>query len=1176
MKLCFNLPKHENNRRLSAEDVHQEERLEIENERVQRLTQGECPRIWLAEHEAKDSEEKRAGQAYERHIGLSFSGGGIRSATFNLGVLQALREQRLLPFVDYLSTVSGGGYVGSWFTATNYRLAQTMQQDPAAPAAQEAQRLYRDWNFLSEGDPPVNAEALAQAPMQPAAAFKHVPMRQNAQDPAGGRHQGSALIHHLRCFSRYLAPKSGITSADVWTMTSIWLRNTVLMQVTICAGLALLIGLVAMLPFLFRSLTALAVMPKGGVSLSWITQAPVWTVAVLLQMICILVICRVCVKGVRRVQLPQKERVGLGSSAVGSALILVPCLLIGSFLAGVQLWRMGLDEIPVFGWLKGSAATEHPVRALFPLDPSVALMVLVVSWLSVWVSYRSLLKTQRRKKSWGFWLVSSGLQWAAGMGLIHAVSQVISWLNQGATAHDSAQAYAWGCLLLPVMIMLGYCCFQVISIGLLGGEMSESVREWWGRAGAWVLMGTTLFIISGLTAVMGPVLLDWVELQSVFGSSLVMGWVLTLMLGLLAGKSPHTGRPGKVGPLEVITSHLPLLFLIGLLLAVSWCVRVWMWPEGHQPQQSFLLEAYPPHEVLAAVKRWGVLMLICTVIVVLMLQYLDLNTVSMNPFYRNRLTRCYLGGSRLPGQRRVQPVTGFDRKDDLFMSLLSHGKSQSKSAEAEGAPGFRGPFHIINTAVNAGASAGLDVQDRSAESFIFTPLHVGYSTWRMALGDEATAPEAEREKRICYRPARGFDGKKGWTLGTAMSVSGAAASPNSGYHTSPLVAFMLTMFNARLGWWVLNPQKKTSTSADSSPITAGLSCLLAELTGSASLNSDFIYLSDGGHFENLGLYELVRRRCRIIIVGDAECDPQHQFHGLGMAIRRCRIDFGAEIVIDTTPLLPDPTTGLCRNHGVAGRVIYADGQEALLFYLKSSLTGDEPLDVKQYRSEHATFPHETTGDQFYTEAQFESYRQLGRHAANQFLCPNALFDRAEQLRHAVPLPNAGQIQSAYRQVEAHFSKLHSFWTEQPAVRVSSFVQHSDALMRLWQQAAKRSELSPLDESLLFGLKVLGKVPTVQPRQLDPAEAGLSRELGYTCQQIIQLMENVFLDLDLAHHFDHPDHRGWMTIFLQWVQDPILQQVWPQTRQAYGHRFQHFWDEVLCHPEVQKKFIQAVE
>jgi hypothetical protein len=215
-----------------------------------------------------------------------------------------------------------------------------------------------------------------------------------------------------------------------------------------------------------------------------------------------------------------------------------------------------------------------------------------------------------------------------------------------------------------------------------------------------------------------------------------------------------------------------------------------------------------------------------------------------------------------------------------------------------------------------------------------------------------------------------------------MAVSGAAVSPNMGYHTSAAVTALLTMFNVRLGAWFGNPAR--SRWRNTEPRFA-LGLLLNELFGRTNRRSSYVYLSDGGHFENLGVYELVRRRCRLIVACDAGADPEYAFDDLGSLVRKCQIDLGVPIEIHAQPLRPETPESSSRAHCVVATLHYEavdpDAPTGLLLYLKASLTGDESADVLSYRSAHGEFPHESTADQFFSESQFESYRALGHHAA---------------------------------------------------------------------------------------------------------------------------------------------------------------------------------------------------
>lgn len=232
-------------------------------------------------------------------------------------------------------------------------------------------------------------------------------------------------------------------------------------------------------------------------------------------------------------------------------------------------------------------------------------------------------------------------------------------------------------------------------------------------------------------------------------------------------------------------------------------------------------------------------------------------------------------------------------------------------------------------------------------------------------------------EELGYVPTRTFGGEAGApTLGQAISVSGAAASPNMGYHTAPVTAFLMTLFNIRLGWWFPNPGRTNAMSA--SPWFS-LRYLVAELLGGANDKSRFVMISDGGHFENLAAYELIRRRCRLVIVSDAECDVDMTFAGLGTLIRMCAVDCGVRITIDVAPIRPAAPGAPSAQRWAIGSIDYRDGgPEGVLVYLKAAMCGDEDTAVQQYKSSHPSFPHESTGDQFYGEDQFESYRRLGQ------------------------------------------------------------------------------------------------------------------------------------------------------------------------------------------------------
>src|SRR5262249_25957306 len=149
-----------------------------------------------------------------------------------------------------------------------------------------------------------------------------------------------------------------------------------------------------------------------------------------------------------------------------------------------------------------------------------------------------------------------------------------------------------------------------------------------------------------------------------------------------------------------------------------------------------------------------------------------------------------------------------------------------------------------------------------------------------------------------------------------------------------------------------------------------LSYLFAELFGLADDKSTFLMISDGGHFENLAVYELVRRRCKVIFVSDGEADPDLTFEGLGTLIRMCDVDFGAKIDLDVGSIRRAPGALWSVNRCAVGTITYDDNSAGIIVYFKSSMTGHEDSATLQYKASHPAFPHESTSDQFYREDQF--------------------------------------------------------------------------------------------------------------------------------------------------------------------------------------------------------------
>jgi hypothetical protein len=491
----------------------------------------------------------------------------------------------------------------------------------------------------------------------------------------------------------------------------------------------------------------------------------------------------------------------------------------------------------------------------------------------------------------------------------------------------------------------------------------------------------------------------------------------------------------------------------------------------------------------------------------------------------------------------------------------------------------------VNAALNLYAGAELAQQERKAASFVFTPAFCGFdppltraSAREMESQNDTKEKGRQRQEDAKktiepygYRPTRGYAYPVGPKLGTAVAISGAAANPNWGYHTSGPMAFLLTVFNARLGWWLGNPRRRES-SRYPGPVLA-LRYLLAELLGQTTGRSQFVNLSDGGHFENLGLYELVRRRCRFIIVGDAEQDAGLTFSSLGGAIRKCRADFGVEIDINPDSIRLGANT-FSKTHCVVGSITYPEDESAFtagltsrigpppdpkrearvkargwLLYIKSSLTGDEPMDVLEYRSAFPEFPHQTTGDQFFSESQFESYRRLGYHALR-----SAFEGITLQLDGAIEDTDLEKdLYGRYPLVKL-FQELTCQWYAPIPVSDEATTRLANAYVDIMKRLAEQADLQHLRTELVDGV-ASGEGDKEDP--LDPKILAFGMEL-------IQLMQNVYTEFKFEGAFNqaNPRNGGWMGVFRQWLgSDYLYKRIWRKIRGHYHSLFGEFIDRV---------------
>jgi hypothetical protein len=198
-----------------------------------------------------------------------------------------------------------------------------------------------------------------------------------------------------------------------------------------------------------------------------------------------------------------------------------------------------------------------------------------------------------------------------------------------------------------------------------------------------------------------------------------------------------------------------------------------------------------------------------------------------------------------------------------------------------------------------------------------------------------------------------------------------------GFQSTPALAVIMTFFNVRIGRWSPNPIGAMWQRA--SP-RCGILYLLDELAGNTNERSNFVYLSDGGHFENTAVYELVRRKCAVVVMVDAGADAERNFEDFANLQRKVRVDFGYEIEMSLIGLRAVDESGLSTAGYELGHIWYSrDEPPGTIIYIKPTMgiARTESADLQNYKAEHVAFPQDTTLDQWFNESQFESYRKLG-------------------------------------------------------------------------------------------------------------------------------------------------------------------------------------------------------
>jgi hypothetical protein len=953
-------------------------------------------------------------------VGLAFSGGGIRSATFNLGVLKALHELDLLKLVDYLATVSGGGYIGAWWSAWRARWGKEFPEALPDPNARKNSK----------------PEEMNREPEE---------------------------VRHLREFSNFLSPRIGFFESEMWN--------------------AVMAVLSAMLPAVFvaSSVIALAFLIWLGVNSLILASA-------------------------------------LGLPVPGRDLLVTHGLswLTGQGLSPLIAPAM-LSVITIVAYF-GFERTWHcagKAERLLTMKGRISVKLVMPILIVVGICGGWYLLTKPTWTNFFSSAANQGWQWSIGIP------------PQGSAFSFSPHLFdapiLWAGVALVVFVpRLLIMRYWKVS---LSGKIVSNID----RALSCMLCAAVVVTALGVLWLAGCWLshTSWGKTAVPAGGALLSGGAFTLLRNWIG----RLGPAKKGGLMDIVKPLIPQI--LAYVAIALWAVFIAALLVGG------IQNGVPPWALFA----------IAFGIVVFAILFFDPAQVSMHSFYRNRLARAYLGASNLDakGLSEQNRQTDVRLHDDIELRALS---PTDKELEADGGKHendriYAGsdsskasrvrPLHLICCTANDLGGDQLGNLSRGARSAVLSKIGFAIAncchTW-------------EREAK-----------KNRETLGLASAITASAAAFNSNMGSLSMtlgsgVTFLCTALNLRLGLWLPHPL----TDKDGGPKLLRGWLFIKEMFGATNSGlrqpkppkprrpvAKYVHLSDGGHFENLALYELVRRHCRYIVASDCAADPQVAFHDFGNAVRRIREDFGVEIDIDLSPLKPGAER-LSRQHVAVGTISYdprGDQKDTgILIYLKPTLTGDEPCDITQYKTRNEDFPHESTGDQFYDEAQWESYRRLGEHAARSAL-------RFVERRGAIRSP------------DSVFNDARWEWYQSPEGLDESFVQLTGRFTALEERLRDEAPRNLVRE-------IYPELQTMDEKQvrITSMTAEEMRATLYFLVQIIQLMEDAWLACHLETHWNHPNNLGWMNAFQRWAYTPSFRLWWPILKPMYGSKFRRFMEERL--------------
>lgn len=823
--------------------------------------------------------------------GIALSGGGIRSASFCLGVLQALSYAGWLKKLDYLSTVSGGGYIGG-------TLSWLLHRQWIGPHGEEITFGLDRKNFPFGSYPMVGSESKSEE-----------------GDKASWDVYKGRMLKYVRQHASYLTQGERI---NVISICAVALRNALV-------GLLVYGGLLVVLFYLFWPILFDSIAPgEAGQEwkiwhFDWFPNNANFAQGITIWLSLFFLLAAATYPALTL--LPKKMSTGylmryFLERVMGGALAIMVCLTV-----------VGLVPF-VYKWIDEAGRSKHETVAIMTLSGTAGTL--------------------------GEVSLAGKLTQSVGPRL--ADGRVKTCTENTPTSADSNAA-----------------C----------GDKKNSEPSAWNLGS---LIENTAFLVGGLSTILGAI------------------------ASLLAFRQEEKRK--KTVPPGILVALASFGLIFGVLL-LAYHFATWL----HCNLDDWR-------------SKVGIVFLYFFLI-----RLTNLNYLSIHRFYRDRLMETF--APDLPDAIDVNgPVPGVAKSADwttLHEMLNEHGEA-----------GELGPYHIINANIVLVSSKIPKFRERGGDNFILTPKYCGSNAtgWCETKGspyDDMTLPTA-----IAISGA---------------AINSNAGPAGTGVTRTPWLSFLMGIFNLRFGYWVDNPApnrdrldrlaKELGRALHAQPpVRAGegpasyslrefwhslfvvyrwpLNQIYMMLQGMLSLSlcagpnkpnafypglfevylrknlderSRMVQLSDGGHFENFGLYELVRRRLKLIIVCDGSADPVYGFDDLANAMEKVRADFGAIVswhCTDLETLTPKSVIEAAKETDkrmtyadqgyLMGKIRYADDSEGTLLFLTTTFFKELSADLYSYRKNHNEFPDQPTSDQFFDERQFEAYRELGFQTAHAMMC----------------------------------------------------------------------------------------------------------------------------------------------------------------------------------------------